>query len=68
MGQKGCFSSIDNQLDITISFMTLKTTGENQNSVEKYEKKKSKPFKPLVFSENFICDPMNFLSKPMGLY
>ena len=46
---------------------TTTKTGENQNSVEKWEKKISKPFKPLVFSENFICDPLNVFYKPRGL-
>ena len=51
MAGKRCLSCIDNQQEITISLKTMKTTtktGENQNSVEKCEKKISKPFKPLA--------------------
>ena len=50
--------------------MTVKTItkmGKNTNSVEKCEKKVSKPIKPLAFPERFICDALNVLSKPMGL-
>ena len=50
--------------------MTVKTktkTGKKKNSVEKCEKKVSKPIKPLAFPERFICDALNVLSKPLGL-
>ena len=43
------FSFIGNQKDITISLMTMKTTtkqAKTENSLEKCEKKESKPFKP----------------------
>ena len=52
MGDKGCLPFIDKQQDITIGLMIVKTitkTGKNKNSVEKCEKKVSKPIKQLAF-------------------
>ena len=52
MAGKRYLSWVDDQYEITISLKTMKTTtktGENQNSVEKCEKKISKPIKPLTF-------------------
>ena len=51
MAGKRCLSFIDNQYEITISLKIMKTTtktGENQNSVEKWGNKISKPFKLLA--------------------
>ena len=46
--------------------METTSTGKTKNSVEKYAKKVSKPLNQKLFSENFIHDPLNIFSKPMG--
>ena len=52
MGEKRCFSCVNQQEEITKSLMTIETTsktGNNQNWVGKCEKGVSKPIKSLVF-------------------
>ena len=41
-------------------------TGKNQNSVENCEKCRSQ-LNRYIFCESFICDPLDVISKPMGL-
>ena len=43
-----------------------KKQAKTENSVEKCEKKLPRPFRPEFFCENFICDPLKVISKPMG--
>ena len=45
---------------------TTTKQAKTKNSAEKCEKKVSKPFRPELFSENFISDPLNVISKQMG--
>ena len=63
-----CHSNIINKtIQNVIDYENNNKYRQNKkNSVENWEKKLSKPFKPKSFLGKFSCDPLNIFSKPMG--
>ena len=69
MGRQGCLSGIGTQKDIKVSLMTMKTTIKRQKPKIQWKSAREKCrslLNHIFFSENFIYDPLNFFTKPMG--